>query len=100
LLSGLGLRSVRPPPRFANRDAFEGLSFHTYDWPAEGVDLEGKRGAVVGTGATGVQVICAIADKVAHVTVFQRRPNWCAPLRNGRITAAEMSAIKDDYDAI
>ena len=100
LMTAMGLLSVPTPPRFANRDAFEGLSFHTYDWPAEGVDLDGKRVAVVGTGATGVQVICAIADRVGQLTVLQRRPNWCAPLRNAPITQAEMTAIKDDYDAI
>ena len=42
----------------------------------------GKRVGVIGTGATGIQVIGEIADKVGELTVFQRRPNWCAPLNN------------------
>ena len=79
---------------------FAGPSFHTYDWPTEPVDLEGKRVGVVGTGATGVQVIGEIADKVGDLTVFQRRPNWCAPLHNAEITPEEMAEIKARYDDI
>ena len=48
--------------------------------------MAGKRVAVIGTGATGIQVIGEIADKVGELTVFQRRPNWSAPLNNGPIS--------------
>ena len=64
------------------------------------MDFAGKRVAVIGTGATGVQVISSIADKVGDLTVFQRRPNWCAPLHNRPITDAEMADIKSRYDEI
>jgi cation diffusion facilitator CzcD-associated flavoprotein CzcO len=56
--------------------------------------------AVIGTGATGVQLIGAIADKVGELTVFQRRPNWCAPLHNAPIPPAEMADIRSRYDEI
>jgi cation diffusion facilitator CzcD-associated flavoprotein CzcO len=56
--------------------------------------------AVVGTGATGVQVIGALADQVGELTVFQRRPNWCAPLNNGEISDEEMADIRARYDDI
>ena len=56
--------------------------------------------AVIGTGAMGVQVIGEIADKVGELTVFQRRPNWCAPLHNAEITADEMDDIKVRDDEI
>ncbi len=56
--------------------------------------------AVIGTGATGVQVIGAIAEEVGELTVFQRRPNWCAPLHNAEITPDEMADIKARYDEI
>ena len=56
--------------------------------------------AVIGTGATGVQVIAEIADKVGELTVFQRRPNWCAPLNNGPISDEEMADIRARYDEI
>ncbi len=50
--------------------------------------------AVIGTGATGVQTIQEVAKTVGHLTVFQRTPNWCAPLHNGKIDAEEMAKIK------
>ena len=55
---------------------------------------------MIGTGATGVQVIGAIADQVGELTVFQRRPNWCAPLHNAEISPEEMADIKTRYDEI
>ena len=55
---------------------------------------------MIGTGATGVQVIADIADKVGSLTVFQRRPNWCAPLNNRPISDSEQADIKASYDDI
>ncbi len=100
LITGLGLLSAPTMPRIPGVDSFKGPSFHTYYWPHEGIDLTGKRVAVIGTGATGVQVIAEIADKVGELTVFQRRPNWCAPLNNGPITEAEMADIRARYPEI
>lgn len=100
LLTAIGLLSAPTPPRYRGVDDFEGLSFHTYYYPREGVDFTGKRVAVIGTGATGVQVIGTIADKVKQLTVFQRRPNWCAPLNNAPISPEEMDDIKRRYDDI
>jgi cation diffusion facilitator CzcD-associated flavoprotein CzcO len=96
----LGLLSAPTTPRLPGMDDFAGQSFHTYHWPKEPVDLAGKRVAVIGTGATGVQVIGAIAPIVGQLTVFQRRPNWCAPLNNGEITEEEMADIRQRYDEI
>jgi cation diffusion facilitator CzcD-associated flavoprotein CzcO len=100
LLTALGLLSTPTMPRIEGVDSFEGASFHTYHWPHEPVDLVGKRVAVIGTGATGVQVISEIADRVAELTVFQRRPNWCAPLHNSKIDPDEQARIKASYDEI
>jgi cation diffusion facilitator CzcD-associated flavoprotein CzcO len=100
LITAVGLLSSPTLPRYEGLDTFRGRSFHTYNWPKEPVELEGQRVAVVGTGATGVQVIPAIAPEVRELTVFQRRPNWCAPLHNAAITAEEMEAIKERYDEI
>ena len=100
LLTALGLLSAPTMPRIEGIDSFEGLSFHTYYSPQEPVDYTGKRVAVIGTGATGVQVIGELADKVGDLTVFQRRPNWCAPLNNGVITEEEMADIRARYDEI
>jgi cation diffusion facilitator CzcD-associated flavoprotein CzcO len=100
LLTAIGLLSAPTPPRYPGVESFQGLSFHTYTYPRESVDFAGKRVAVIGTGATGVQIISTIADQVGSLTVFQRRPNWCAPLNNGPLTPREMQDIKTRYPAI
>ncbi len=100
LLTAIGLLSSPTLPRYDGVDDFEGMSFHTYHAPRDPVDFSGKRVAVVGTGATGVQVISEIASKVGSLTVFQRRPNWCAPLHNSPTTPQEMQDIKRHYDEI
>ena len=93
---------LKPPtlPRIDGLNTFGGESFHTYHWPREGVDLDRKSVAVIGTGATAVQLIPEVAKVARHLTVFQRRPNWCAPLHNGSLDAEEMAQIKEEYEAI
>ncbi|MGN7132467.1 flavin-containing monooxygenase [Rhodococcoides corynebacterioides] len=66
---------VPPIPGLAD---FAGPIFHTAQWPAD-LDLTGKRVAIVGSGASAMQVLPAIASTVAHATVFQRSPQWVAP---------------------
>ena len=100
LIPCLGLLSAATTPKLDGMEQFTGQSFHSYYWPHEPIDLSGKRVAVVGTGATGVQIIGAIAPIVGELTVFQRRPNWCAPLHNSELSAEEMRQIKDRYDEI
>jgi cation diffusion facilitator CzcD-associated flavoprotein CzcO len=100
LITAIGPLSTPTLPRIEGRDSFEGKSFHTARWPKEPVDFKGKRVAVIGTGATGVQTIQTIAKDVGHLTVFQRTPNWCAPLHNGKIDAETQSKIKAGYPEI
>ena len=100
VITGIGVLSVPTPPRIKGMDDFEGDSFHTYWWPKEPVPLEGRRVGVIGTGATGIQVIAEIADKVGELTVFQRRPNWSTPLNNSPISEEEMAEIRSRYDEI
>ncbi|MEM7272174.1 MAG: NAD(P)/FAD-dependent oxidoreductase [Actinomycetota bacterium] len=100
VVTSLGPLSMPTMPSYEGMDDFEGPSFHTYHWPKEPVDLAGKRVGVIGTGATGIQVIAEIADKVGELTVFQRRPNWSTPLNNGPISDQEMGEIRDRYDEI
>ncbi len=97
LITAIGPLSTPTLPRIEGRDTFEGKSFHTARWPHEPVDFAGKRVAVIGTGATGVQTIQTIAAEVGHLTVFQRTPNWCAPLHNGKIDADTQGKIKAGY---
>jgi len=97
LITAIGPLSTPTLPRIEGRDSFKGESFHTARWPHEPVNFKGKRVAVIGTGATGVQTIQTIAKDVGHLTVFQRTPNWCAPLHNGKIDAAMQAKIKAGY---
>jgi cation diffusion facilitator CzcD-associated flavoprotein CzcO len=87
-------------PRIEGVETFKGVSFHTARWPHEPVNFEGKRVAVIGTGATGVQTIQEVAKTVGHLTIFQRTPNWCAPLHNSKIDKETMAGIKKRYDEI
>ncbi|MGE0415676.1 MAG: flavin-containing monooxygenase [Acetobacteraceae bacterium] len=100
LITGVGPLSADTLPRVPGRDDFRGLSFHTYRWPQQEIDFTGKRVAVIGTGATGVQVIQTIAPQVKQLTVFQRTPNWCTPLHNRPISDAEQTTIKANYPAM
>jgi cation diffusion facilitator CzcD-associated flavoprotein CzcO len=100
LVTATGPLSAPTLPRIPGIDDFQGEAYHTGLWPKHPVRFEGKRVAVIGTGATGVQAIQEIAKTAGHLTVFQRRPNWCTPLHNRPITAEEMDAIRQDYPSI
>jgi cation diffusion facilitator CzcD-associated flavoprotein CzcO len=97
LITAIGPLSAPTLPRIEGVASFQGRSFHTARWPHERIDFAGKRVAVIGTGATGVQTIQTIARDVGHLTVFQRTPNWCAPLHNGKIDGEAQKKIKAGY---
>jgi cation diffusion facilitator CzcD-associated flavoprotein CzcO len=97
LITAVGPLSAPTMPRIEGVETFRGESFHTARWPKQPVRFEGKRVAVIGTGATGVQTIQEVAKTAGHLTVFQRTPNWCAPLHNSRIDAETMARIKAGY---
>jgi cation diffusion facilitator CzcD-associated flavoprotein CzcO len=100
LITALGPLSAFTLPNIPGREDFQGPAFHTARWPREGIDLRGKRVGIIGTGATAIQCIQTIAPEVGHLTVFQRTPNWAAPLHNRRITPEEQADIKSRYDEI
>lgn len=75
-------------PDVPGADSFAGPVLHTGRWP-EGTDLTGRRVVVVGTGASAIQLVPAIRQQAAHVTVVQRTAPWVLPHRNRRITDAE-----------
>ncbi len=75
VISAVGLFNKPKLPQIPGMDSFEGPIFHTAQWQ-DGLDLAGKRVAVVGTGASAMQVVPAVADEVANLTVFQRSPQW------------------------
>jgi len=80
-------------PRIEGAETFTGHTFHSARWDHDH-DLRGKRVAVVGTGASAVQFVPAIAPDVAHMTVFQRTGNWFMPRRNRPYPAPIRAAIR------
>lgn len=79
---------------------FNGIAYHSSSWPKEPVSFAGKRVAVIGTGATGIQIIPLVAQEAKSLTVFQRTPNFVMPARNYILTDAHRNAIKRDYDDV
>lgn len=92
-----GFASKKMYPNISNRDVFKGTSFHTADWPNEGVDVKNKIVAVIGTGASGVQVVQEIGGVVNQLTVFQRTPNTAIPMRQCSASKTEQDKRKDSY---
>jgi cation diffusion facilitator CzcD-associated flavoprotein CzcO len=97
LITAVGCLSTTNLPDFPGRDTFRGDWYHTGVWPHEGVDFTGKRVAVIGTGATGVQAIPEIAEQAAHVYVLQRTPNFDIAGGNRPMTAEDGQQIKANY---
>ena len=78
VVGAAGIFSQPKPPDIPGVDQFEGAVMHTARWDHD-QELGGKRVAVIGTGASAIQVIPAIAREAKHLTVFQRTPIWCLP---------------------
>src|SRR6516164_2866275 len=97
LVTAVGVLSAATLPNIPGVESFRGPSFHTHYWPKEPVSFVGKRVAVIGTGATGIQTITEVAKTVGHLTVFQRTPQWAAPLHNAKITKEVMAHIRENY---
>ena len=90
-----GCLSVPKEVDIAGTDDFEGEVYFTSRWPHEGVDLSGKRVAVVGTGSSAIQSIPIIATQAEQVTVFQRTPNFSMPANNGPIPETKLTALRN-----
>jgi cation diffusion facilitator CzcD-associated flavoprotein CzcO len=84
LISGVGALHIPSVPDIPGRDEFEGHAFHSAEWN-HGVDLKGKRVAIVGTGASAIQIVPEIVDTVGELQLYQRTPAWVMPRRNFKI---------------
>src|ERR1700676_1425832 len=78
LISATGPLHKPKFPEIAGRERFAGVAFHSARWDPS-VDLRGKRVAVIGTGASAIQIVPKIAPLAEHVTIFQRTPPWVLP---------------------
>jgi 4-hydroxyacetophenone monooxygenase len=84
LISAVGILNRAKLPKVPGVGTFDGPEFHSSAWPAD-LDLSGKRVAVVGNGASAMQIVPAIAEEVEHLTVFQRSNHWVAPFEKFKI---------------
>lgn len=78
VITAAGFLNRPSVPNIPGIDTFAGTSIHTAEWNPD-LDLKGKRVAIVGAGATSIQVVDAIIDDVQHLTLFQRQPHWVRP---------------------
>jgi cyclohexanone monooxygenase len=85
-------------PDFKGLDSFKGETYHTGQWPHEGVDLSGKRVGVIGTGSSAIQAIPVMAEQAGELVVFQRTPNFSIPSRNGPMTGEYEESWKNGYE--
>ncbi len=97
LITGVGCLSTANIPAVAGLESFRGRVIHTGQWPHEGVDLRGLRVGLIGTGSTGIQAAPVIAEQAAHLTVFQRTPNYSVPARNAPLTPEFRRWVKDNF---
>lgn len=106
LISATGPLSATRLPDIKGIETFKGESFHSSRWPTDsegnptGFDFTGKKVGVIGTGATGVQIIPIAAETAKELYVFQRTPNWCTPLGNTPLAKDEMELIRKRYPTI
>jgi cyclohexanone monooxygenase len=98
LVTAAGLLSDTYEPPFPGIADFAGDWYQTSLWPKQGVDFAGKRVAVIGTGATAIQLIPEVAREAAHLTVFQRTPNYVVPARNHLMPESQVVEINRTWD--
>lgn len=100
LIGCTGMLSAPLTERFPGQASFKGRIVHTGRYPKEGLALEGKRVAVIGTGATGIQVIQTIAPEVAQLTVFVRTPQYVLPMKNPKYGPDEAAWYKSRFEEL
>ncbi|MCZ4500551.1 MAG: putative monooxygenase [Marmoricola sp.] len=93
VVNATGVLTKPRPVDIPGIDSFAGTTVHTARWDHD-LDLRGKRVGVIGTGASAVQLIPAIAEQVAHLTVFQRTPIWCLPKLDTELSGLAHLALK------
>jgi len=93
LVTATGVLHHPKLPEIPGRETFAGKAFHSARWDTE-VDLRDKRVAVIGTGSTGVQIVCATAGAAQRLLVFQRTAQWILPLPNRRYSRITNAAMR------
>ena len=91
-----GCLSLPKPPEIEGFKDFKGEVYFTGRWPHDAVSFKGKRVAIIGTGSSGIQTIPIVAREAAHLTVFQRTPNFALPAHNGPSPAERIAPRVSD----
>lgn len=97
-LPATGPLSIAKDPPFPGLKSYTGEVYQASSWPKHRVEIAGKRVAVIGTGATGVQIVPKLAPIAKELTVFQRTANYVLPGRNYTIDEYQAGEIKKNYD--
>ncbi|MEM7092495.1 MAG: NAD(P)/FAD-dependent oxidoreductase [Actinomycetota bacterium] len=97
LIMATGFGSAPFVPELPGLADFDGPCHHTARWPQSGLELDGKRVGIVGTGASGVQVAQEAAAVAAHLTIFQRTPVMALPMVQRSLTVEEQIEAKRNY---
>ncbi len=100
LITAVGCLSTTNIPDIPGLKSFAGDCHHTGNWPHAGVDFSGKRVGMLGTGSTGIQAAPVIAQGAAHLTVFQRTPNYSIPAHNAPLTPEFKRWVRENQDEI
>src|SRR5581483_1346654 len=94
LISCVGALHIPSIPDFEGRDQFVGPAFHSAEWD-HSVDLTGKRVAVIGTGASAIQIVPEIVGHVAELQLYQRTPPWVVPRTNNELPPRLRRALEN-----
>ncbi|PPJ52112.1 hypothetical protein CBER1_10404 [Cercospora berteroae] len=97
LVLAAGFAAKRYVPEWPDIDKYEGVVHHSSFWPDEEMDVRGKKCAIIGTGATGVQITQAWGPVAGELKVFQRTPNLTVPMRQRPLTVKEQEEAKRWY---
>lgn len=97
LVMAVGNLSTTKAPELPGLSDFTGRILHTATWPREGVELNGQRMGIVGTGSSGMQLVPIAAQRAEHLTVFQRTPNFSVPAANALLSDERDAEVKAHY---
>ena len=99
LMLCMGQLSTTKRPQYPGQDRFAGETYHSGEWPRHVVEYTGKRVGIIGTGSSGMQMTPVIAPQCAHLSVFQRTPNYSIPAANAPVSDEEDREVKANYRA-
>ena len=97
VVSAIGMFHTPSIPAIPGADEFGGTAFHSARWNHDH-DLTGERVAVIGTGASAIQIVPAIAEQVGHLDVYQRTPPWIVPRKNDPFTEEQQRRFAEEPD--